>query len=48
MQVGSIPPLSQYVNTAELCGVMRQAFMGEVFASFLFIWVIMGLVKSKK
>lgn len=27
---------------------VTQAFFGEVIASFLFIWVIMGLVKSKK
>ncbi|DBA86464.1 hypothetical protein WJX79_005209 [Trebouxia sp. C0005] len=47
-------PMSKQVN--ELAGLhvipgdhtVTQAFMGEVFASFLFIWVIMGLVKSKK
>lgn len=47
-------PVHKQVN--ELAGLhivpadhtVTQAFMGEVFASFLFIWVIMGLVKSKK
>ena len=28
--------------------IWLQAFFGEGIASFFFIWVIMGLVKSKK